>query len=108
MGICFSSEAGGDVGGSGGSSKNPPVIFFPDAKMPCKSIMPGGGPCTRGPRCNFAHEETSLSRFLSILNKARKHKKKQWEAKAKGIYHMKKKLVEPYTLNTRIIVSFRF
>ena len=56
MGICCSTP-------SAAGRKNPPVIFFPDAKMPCKAFMEGKS-CTRGLKCNFAHEATSLSRLL--------------------------------------------
>mmetsp|Transcript_40468 Transcript_40468/g.100082 ORF Transcript_40468/g.100082 Transcript_40468/m.100082 type:complete len:196 (+) Transcript_40468:85-672(+) len=69
MGGCFSSPAGATTTTSG-LSRNPPVLFFPDAKMPCRAFLQGK-PCKRGASCNFAHETTSLSRLLEVINGAR-------------------------------------
>lgn len=84
MGGCFSfglEEDGGRVqrirqaprapGGTRGSAEE--VLFFPDrAGMPCKFYQSGQG-CRRGNRCTYAHEVTSLVKFLRYLGGTRGH-----------------------------------
>ncbi|GLC49564.1 hypothetical protein PLESTB_000259100 [Pleodorina starrii] len=44
------------------------TLFFPDAKLPCRNMRKPGG-CRRQ-HCEYAHEPTSLTRFLDYLGSA--------------------------------------
>lgn len=43
-------------------------LFFPDACLPCRNYLQGQA-CTRR-SCKYAHEPTSLSKLLTVLNAA--------------------------------------
>ena len=45
-------------------------LFFPDAAFPCHAFLRGQR-CTRR-NCRFAHEHTSLSRLLGVLDSAKR------------------------------------
>mmetsp|Transcript_29805 Transcript_29805/g.57271 ORF Transcript_29805/g.57271 Transcript_29805/m.57271 type:complete len:206 (+) Transcript_29805:495-1112(+) len=47
------------------------VLFFPDDRMPCRSIITGEA-CKRGDKCTLAHEPTSLTKLLDLLNNTKK------------------------------------
>merc|ERR1712072_8948 len=90
MGLCSSKAASGRKGDSsrvvrrsdyslsrvGGTSLKQigNVVFFPDQKMPCRSITePNFGPCRKGEEaCEYSHKQTNLTYFLDCLNSAEK------------------------------------
>ena len=53
------------------------VIFFPDQKLPCKSLYnphyhcPDKSRATSSNPCRFTHKATSLSKLMNYLNKAK-------------------------------------
>ncbi|EFJ40702.1 MT associated signaling protein phospholipase D [Volvox carteri f. nagariensis] len=57
--------------GNGFDSGVVETLFFPDSKLPCRNMRKPGG-CRR-PHCEFAHEPTSLTRFLAHLAAATRH-----------------------------------
>lgn len=46
------------------------VLFFPDKKIACKKFL-NGTDCTRV-NCPFAHKETSLSKLIKVISKAKR------------------------------------
>mmetsp|Transcript_14011 Transcript_14011/g.55235 ORF Transcript_14011/g.55235 Transcript_14011/m.55235 type:complete len:183 (-) Transcript_14011:36-584(-) len=62
MGNCLGAAAGAAVGGG------EETLFFPDEKLPCRHFNSAKG-CRRQ-NCNFAHGQTSLSRFLGHIKAA--------------------------------------
>lgn len=77
MGSCLSlfnegqrGDGGGGEGRGGGRAED--VLFFPDkAGMPCRFYGTPSG-CRRGQRCTYAHEVTSLVKFLRYLGSTRR------------------------------------
>lgn len=45
------------------------VLFFPDKKLACYSFLQGFG-CSRS-KCPYAHEETSLSKLIKTISRAK-------------------------------------
>jgi len=55
--------------------RNPPpvlsgVLYFPDAKMPCWAFM-AGRQCSNGLSCDYAHQATSLTQLVHVINSAK-------------------------------------
>mmetsp|Transcript_6744 Transcript_6744/g.9156 ORF Transcript_6744/g.9156 Transcript_6744/m.9156 type:complete len:205 (+) Transcript_6744:11-625(+) len=80
MGVCFSCFGKEEDGPKPSTlstekvsqSKNTnSVLFFPDNKMPCTSLI-GSGECKKGVKCKLAHEPTSLVHFLRYIQGAKK------------------------------------
>ena len=46
------------------------VLIFPDRKMPCWSVM-AGKHCSRGLRCNYSHDATSLTQLVDVIHSAK-------------------------------------
>ena len=63
-----SPASGGQVQASRSGGGKSEVLFFPDDKMPCRY----GSECRRGDSCDYAHNETNLTRFLKHLKSAEK------------------------------------
>ena len=50
-------------------NKSLEVLFFPDKKLACNSFLQGFG-CKRS-KCPYAHEETSLSKLIQTISRAK-------------------------------------